>query len=638
MPTTLAARSRAEIARHRHQQQATTTRRFEDFDFDEGSIADGDDTFVGGAGGGRRSNANGNGDGTGATTARKPRRTLNEEADESGFIFTRISQQKQREQPPPQQQQQPDPSSSSSSRQVVTPPPQPSSSRTVTETLPSDRLGETPINQKNRLYRSGLGTPAGKPRRPSAGLPHNNRRSSLNFKEARQSSSMREASNSYPHPGIPDKELHRHISAATPPAVRMKILADWAFDRARADVLAGLPSEPQPPKTKRARKDDATTANTDKDSPWTAQERKILERCRATLEKVMLDSMRDLQDGKVSVTWSAGAGAATDQQHAQPAKQRRPNPENTTNIALAQTLTSQADALRAENAKWEEETRRIEAYEAETAALVKAAVSASTSSSTSSSATSPPSSSSHAALGWDNDDLDAESAQMMDLARQALAADDDWAEATKTAVASSDTATAPPHLQGTDLDPRWRSLAFNADAILSQTHLLDQLLQLSTQYTDTTSSRAAHTLRRLAFGEMDSSAGASGTANVNASDPTQSSSNDSSDARNAQRARQERILSGISMRDGPSLIPGDADDAAARPSSPPPPAHRIKEDADQSAVDLFRAFARTGSEKPQPQSAKGVGVGLAAPANVGATTSSTSSSPSKRGRPRKSQR
>lgn len=461
---------------------------------------------------------------------------------------------------------------------------------------------------------------------------------------------MREASNSYPHPGIPDKELYRHISAEASVENKLRTLAGWALERSRLELLANLPSSsaaPMTPKGKRKRQDDQ--APNGDHSQWTAQERKILERCRPTLEKVMLNTMRDLQEGNIDLSWLAESDSQTSSSTDATAA-KRPNPENETNAALAETLSAQADALRAENAKWEEETRRIEAYETETAELVKAAASLSTPKALldmlGPDVTRPPRSSTSkseaafaSALSWREEDLGPQDAQMLALAREALAAEDDWmaqtgryssaptseeAEVLRTALQTAGESIHPSarrksrsrtstqddavdrdrhsRLLGTELDPRWQDFAFNADLLHAHTHLWDQLCLLSKRYTDSISSRAAQALKRLAFGQAEADSDHASSSAAESSNPESTSA----EARRVERQRRDRLLTDLreptspirqrasmseelqSARDSNTNGKGKAKDEGADDSGV-----QI-DDMDQSAVDLFRAFARTG--------------------------------------------
>ncbi|CAO1616822.1 unnamed protein product [Sympodiomycopsis kandeliae] len=636
LPTTISARSRVNSSNTQH----NVAKRFEDFDNE-----DDDDSFIGSQNVKAKSSEQASTRGQ----SRRPRKTLNEEADDSGFIFTRTapaatSSNAQLSKPSPSNAVTPAGPPSDSPANTVQDPSSsnsvPRTPRTVIESLPSDQLGETPINHKNRLYRSGLATPSGKPRRPSA-ADMNRRRSSLSFREARRTSSMREASNSYPHPGIPDRELHRHISDDTSPVTRMKTLADWALDRSRLETIATLPSAsasaPVAPRGKRARKNDEQEAEEQGESKWSVQEKKLLERCRATLEQVMLDTMRDLQDGKMSISWLNQSGA----QAVESEPVRKSNPENQTNSVLANTLSLQADALRAENAKWEEETRETEAYEAETANLLKLVssmdVSKSLANSSGGDVTAPPTQGADGGvsdlLAWEKNDMDADMKEMMDLARKALASEEHWVPANgssastqerdllemaiqsastrehpkgrrKSRSASNDKEHLQSRLQGTDLDERWQDFAYNADLLHSQTHLLDQMTSLSSQYTGSISSRAAHALRQLAFGPGEASS-------------SSTTSGAEADTLQMDRQGQEKLLSGIRESTAPRRLPLDQELAQVRQgiestthvlkieaASGQEGSTRQIDEMDQSAADLFRAFSRAGSSsKPAARQA-----------------------------------
>lgn len=503
-------------------------------------------------------------------------------------------------------------------------------------------MGETPINRRNQLFRGGPAYPStpGVPRRTGSG---SSRRSSLNFKTSRRSSSLRDGTTAYPHPSVPDKELYRHCADNIPPVARMKHLAGWTLERARGEVLSAGSSSakaaPAGPKGKRAKVEDQQSSGAD---AWGPHEKKMLDRCQSSLGRVMIDALRDLGDQKIPISWLGKASSTS-----AGAPEPRPNPLNASNKALADQMGSLVAALRSENARWEKERKEIEAYEAETAALVGVASSSSSVDKSSANPslsttdiTLPPKLTSSAEtqaddLAWDSRDIGSQMDQMMQDARRALAMEEGWLpdvvssptvefEALEKAIRAA-AATRRSALQntlskkgkrgsetaamadeddskasaGTEQDPRWKDFEFQSDLLHSRTHIMDRLSLLSSSYTSSISSRAAQALRQLAFAPADAGAG-QGTSSA-ASGPSSVAAGEGSESRQNNRERRERILRGIresigplrrqEMEDEEAEVKREEAEAAQKQS-----AHHDDSGiqlADQSAVDLFRAFAST---------------------------------------------
>lgn len=219
----------------------------------------------------------------------------------------------------------------------------------------------------------------------------------------------------------------------------MTHLAAWTLERSRSKVLETVPSASigsyVGPKGKRTQKDQEQEGS----SQWTAQERKLLERCRPSLERVLLDTLRDLNGQTINLSWlnvkkdSRGSNASTTKR----------NPRNEENRAISEQLSSLVETLRAENTRWEAESSSVEAFERETAELNRMRSNFTMDqlgSMASSDVTAPPriptegsskSSASTAggaakAVEWDLDDLDEESRAMMRDAQRALAREEGW--------------------------------------------------------------------------------------------------------------------------------------------------------------------------------------------------------------------
>lgn len=439
-----------------------------------------------------------------------------------------------------------------------------------------------------------------------------------------------------------------------PPVARMKHLASWTLERARAEVLEATPAaglgRPTAPKGKRAaaKADQGKGTGDEGSGAWSSQEKKVLERCRSSLEKVMLDTLRDLSDQKINISWTAAAAAAKGSAGSTP--QPRPNPLNESNKALAEQLGSLVAALRSENARWEEERKEIEAFEEVTASMLGAGASIGAATSRDVTSAAPSSSSSKLdELDWTTEELDPSMTRMMQDARRALALEENWLPAAASSEADSNTiATAIraaaaakrkaeednlaaqrkgkrksemiPSLSkedeamiiaGTNLDPRWADVEYRSDVLHSHTHIADRLSLLSSSYTSSISARAAQALRQLAFAPGDAAEAAAAGAEAGTSSSSSSQQQrgaEGSESRKAARERRERILRGIRESIGPvrrqeiededaeakALEEQAAAEAAAqggeRKGGPDDSGVQL---ADQSAVDLFRAFAST---------------------------------------------
>lgn len=476
---------------------------------------------------------------------------------------------------------------------------------------------------------------------------------------------------------MPDKELYRHCADNMPPVARMKHLAGWTLERARAEVLEATPSastsgkRPTAPKGMRAAAAAAKgEGQAEEDSVWNAQEKKVLERCRPSLEKVMLDTLRDLSDQKINISWLAAAAAGKGAASSTP--QPRPNPLNESNKALAEQLSSLVAALRSENARWEEERKEIEALEEQTASMLGAGTAAAaaaaagtsrdvTSSSSNDAAASSSSAGKLAELDWTADELDPAMSRMMQDARRALALEEKWLPASagasnEAAAAATDTIASAvraaaatkrkayeEHLTlqrkgkrksdmvprpegdddetmiaGTDLDPRWRDVEYRADVLHSHTHIADRLSLLSSSYTSSISARAAQALRQLAFAPGDAAEAAAAGSSTIAAEQQRGTGGESAESRKAGRERLEKILRGVRESIGPvrrqeiqdedaeakAMEEAAAAEAAAAEAGGGRGGRGAGADdsgvqlADQSAVDLFRAYASTKRSAP----------------------------------------
>lgn len=540
------------------------------------------------------------------------RSDFNELQDESGFVYSKEPKRGQRA-----------PSSSDESAPLA------SSSKNTLDSVPvirsSSGSGQARTQQTLRDETADRGTtisapgprlPRGPPTVPRRTISGSNRRTSLTFKTSRRSSNLRDGTAAHPHPGVPDKELYRHCADDMPPILRMQHLATWTLDRAKADALSAAPS-PQPlsHRGKKPKRADSMES----DGNWSSQDKLVLERCRASIEKVMAFTVRDLGEKKVNISW-IGQTAATSKKSA---PQPRSNPMNESNELLSSQLASLVASLRAEKARWEKEQESIEEYEDATAAMLRTTASAASTKDSvnkllSSDATVPPRPGTIPnELSWTAADLGPEGSRRLQDAQRALALEKHWLlddaprsdllqaaiyRAAEQQQAADDGLKAGANgeeealaLRGTDLDERWQDFEFQVDLLRSRTHSVDQLNLLTSSYANAISSRAAQALRQLAFGGRDS-AESSGALSTNSGDGT-------TESRQIRRDRTEKLLRGIRESIGLARTEDveDADEtelfsaggnATGRPSFL----------ADQSAADLFKAFAST-----KPSTAKQTG-------------------------------
>ncbi|CAO1619451.1 unnamed protein product [Parajaminaea phylloscopi] len=423
------------------------------------------------------------------------------------------------------------------------------------------------------------------------------------------------------------------------PVARMKYLASWTLDRARsqvADTTFASASQPHSYSKARLVRDDIQG-----EGPWNASERKILDRCKASVEKVMAFTLRDLSEQKLNLSWLGTHTSATARTaSAEP----QPNPRNEENRVLAEDYSALVAALRSENARWEEERQAIETFEGTTASILRAGSSSDGQRSLvgllASDITSVPQRMPELAeeLQWHKRDLNERAHAMLGDAQRALAlesrqlvAPDDH-ESAQLLQASIKAATSS-HIailssrpksraqrsggdvvksfdrdlvQGTEQDERWQDLEFLSDLLRSRVHGTRQLGLLSSSYTSSISSRAAQALRQLAFPANDPNEGV-----VSASAPSTlfggTTRDGESDVR--ARARRERLLRGIRESIGPARKQEmedekmfseweESDGNVINGRSP----------ADQSAVDLFRAFASKPASSSSSLGAKREGV------------------------------
>lgn len=262
-------------------------------------------------------------------------------------------------------------------------------------------------------------------------------------------------------------------------------MAGWTLERARQESMASLPAPSTGPHRKPGQKSEAETETGD--SQWTAQERKILERCRPSLERVMLATLRDLAEQRVNVSW-------LNDKQPPPADEVKPkkNPRNEANRHLSDNLSRLVESLRGENSRWEGEIKELEAFEAQTAAMLNG----NSSIAQGGDPTAPP-----ATGEWKLDSLEPSAAQMLKDAQRALAMEERWLPSSEAGVnevdvlqgaiqaaalarressaatvngkkgkrksEASDSDEAASSVEGSELDPRWDDFEFKVSHRIS---------------------------------------------------------------------------------------------------------------------------------------------------------------------------
>ncbi|CEH14650.1 Kinetochore-associated protein Dsn1/Mis13 [Ceraceosorus bombacis] len=522
---------------------------------------------------------------------RAPRKTHGEEGDED-FIFTRADAADAAP-------------VAKSSRKASGSRASAYTSKTRQEPLPSDEVGETPINRRNQQFRAGLGFGMGLPSSStisqradsgasSAAAPQaRGRRDSMGLKSQRRVSSLRDGTIAYPHASIPDSDLFRHCSNTLPPLVRMRHLSAWVLNRGIDDALKGhLDSKTAKaiadaksfgssangiaaPKGKGKDKTPAppplalTNGKFAHVKELSSKERSELGKARGAVEGALQRTLVDIDSAKIDLTWE-------DKSKAPPGK--APHPRNVTNADLERELAATIESTKRELKAWHTEIAELEAFEAQTAAL-EARAGKSSSNGKSSSGSGKLERKTVEELDvdpkegdfrWDPDqDLDEEMRKIYSDARSVLGAEAHWApksggekvdreirRAAKEAAAieaGRSSKDIKSELGGSDLDARWADVEYNVDRLRTRTHPYTQLSEISERYVTTISARAAQELASRSMLSSHGGAGSSGTSSAGAGiwpsdqrDPAAASTASTSTAQS--RTDVENLLRGVRDR------------------------------------------------------------------------------------------
>ena len=346
------------------------------------------------------------------------------------------------------------------------------------------------------------------------------RRDSMSVKGLRRVSSLRDGAPAYPHDDIPDDVLYKHCSDQVPPVVRMKHLLNWTLHRSIPQALAEAP----PPRIGRRRRHGKIHPGDDADlsllSPippeasreLTEQDRQHVAEVSPILLKLMQDTLRDLNDGLIGISWL---------RHAKKDESRplQPHPRNESNRHAEQQLSGMLEQLRNELTSWKEHEFAIQRIDEESEAVEAMATQLreqittrrrSRAQSDESAFNSADGDEEQAladeverarmgahgtdasALSWAWEDADEDAQRQLDLAQSVLVSTESLNHAVASQT-SSDIAR-DTSLDGTEVDARLHTLEYDVDKIHRRLHAVAQLDELSNEYIRRVSSRAAQAL------------------------------------------------------------------------------------------------------------------------------------------------
>lgn len=338
----------------------------------------------------------------------------------------------------------------------------------------------------------------------------------------RRVSSLRDGAPAYPHGDIPDDVLYRHCTDQVPPVVRMKHLLRWTLHRSAPQALGTAPM-PRPPRVRHTRRpgDDGALSllapvPSDVARTLSEQEAQQVAEAAPILQKVLDDTLRDLNDGLIGISWLR-------QSRDKEGRARQPHPRNTSNEHAARQMGGMLDQLHKELAAWETYEHAAAQLHAEADELEAQAAQLRESATErrrgrTSAVTSPAAdvdeelvmaeeverglaaeASDAPQLLWTREDVSDDARRQLGLASSVLAATD---ELNRAVMAPDRTAAGEQAAWlGTEADPRLDAVELQVDKLQQQVHQLAQLEHLARTYVQRVSARAAHALdERLAAG------------------------------------------------------------------------------------------------------------------------------------------
>lgn len=411
-------------------------------------------------------------------------------------------------------------------------------------------------------------------------------------KAVRRVSLLRDGTVAVPHPNIADTDLYRHCSSDLDPRQRLQHLAIWTLERSYAKIIKTYSA----PSSSRHTLDDTV---------------------RGTIENLVQNTLLLDWPGRKRMETFAKQGKSS-------TSSLRPHPRNEANAKAEIQLQKQIDLMESEMKAWKEAEGEVERLEGEIRSLQDTLSSSNAEKDDCSELSEyllaeAPSSQDHReedalksirkslsnAATWlrtpGSSNSSALSTAQADLARlsENLFVRDTGesvpprpAKRRRTtshrgedeSVRSEPTAL---HLQGTDGDPRWEDVEFNADLLNSHAHSYAQLAMLSDRYTTAISARGAQ-----AIGELIGSEDRSSTIPIRAREGEREGATSSSSmiSREGQNTLQ-RILSGIRKLERGSTLADEDPEAEGNHLSHPSEGKSGPSTGDVSDGDILRAFA-----------------------------------------------
>lgn len=343
------------------------------------------------------------------------------------------------------------------------------------------------------------------------------RRDSMSIKGMRRMSSLRDGAPAYPHDDIPDDVLYRHCSDQAPPVVRVKHLLRWTLHRSIPQALAEAPF-PASRKRKHAssRRDEQNGMNLLNplppmvEQPLSDKDIQHISESAPLLRKVMEDTLRDLHDGLIGISW-------LHQSHGKDQTLLQPHPRNTSNRHAETQLTGMLDQLHKELSAWDQCEVDIRALHAEAdeieaqASQVREQTTSrrkghfhSTDHTSDSNVDEEQSIASEIEtalstnaqddqIPWSFSDMDEDSKRQLELVTRILSEAESLDKT--VSLAKEGTAILDTQFEGTEVDSRLAALELSIDKIKKRLYSMEQLDELSSEYILRVSHRAAQALR-----------------------------------------------------------------------------------------------------------------------------------------------
>ncbi|WFD27233.1 hypothetical protein MNAN1_002229 [Malassezia nana] len=366
----------------------------------------------------------------------------------------------------------------------------------------------------------------------------------MSIKGMRRMSSLRDGAPAYPHDDIPDDALYRHCSDKAPPVVRVKHLLRWTLHRSIPQALAEAPFPTSRKRHGKNRRDEQNGINLLAPIPPQVEQKpsekhvQQISESAPLLRKVMEDTLRDLHDGLIGISWLHQSGG----------KDKiplQPHPRNVSNHHAEKQLTGMLDQLSKELAAWDKCETDIQALHAE-ADEIEAQVSQLREHATSRRNGRLHSTENSGDASFDEEqsivkeietalrtevpddqipwtalDMDEDSKRQLDLVTRVLSD----AESLNKAVpqAKDGKIHADSRLDGTEVDSRLFSLEFSIDKIKKRLYSMEQLDELSNDYIRRVSHRAAQALHERTTAGLASFSGAVSGTDLDASTNSASS-------------------------------------------------------------------------------------------------------------------